>query len=57
MEMINDLWYEAGEIEAQALRRSSWAKPTTRLPYPRRGGGPRRFVGRALVGLGRRIAA
>ena len=53
---LNDLWYEAGEMEARALSRPSWAKPTTDLPVRRRRGGPRRIVGRALVGLGRRIA-
>jgi hypothetical protein len=54
--LLTDVYYAAGEIEARALRRPSWARTHT----PARGverRGPRRVVGHALIGLGRLIAA
>ena len=53
--MLNHLWYENDEMDAQ-LRQRAWARPTTRQPVPRRGGA-RRAVGRALIGLGELIAS
>jgi hypothetical protein len=55
--LLTDIYYQAGEIEARAVRRPSWARPhdPARSGTPRRS--PRRVVGRALIGLGRLIAA
>jgi hypothetical protein len=54
--LLNDIYYEAGEIEARALRRPSLAKPyAAKAPAVSRG--PRRLLGHALIGLGRLIAA
>ena len=54
--LLTDVYYAAGEIEARALRRPSWAKTHTPASVtPRRG--PRRVLGHALIGLGRMIAA
>ena len=54
--LLNDIYYEAGEMEARALRGSSWASlHDSAKGNPRRG--PRRLIGHALVGLGRLIAA
>lgn len=56
--LLNDVYYEAGEIEAKALQKSSWAKPTAAGNQPVvRLSGLRRLVGRALIGLGELIAA
>jgi hypothetical protein len=53
-----EIWNEAGEIEANALRSPSWASPTgspsRRNPRFAR---LRRVTGHALIGLGRSIAA
>ena len=55
---LTDIWYAAGEIEARAVIRPSWAKVDGRLAASRRRPGAARLVvGRALIGLGRRIAA
>ena len=54
--LLNDIYYEAGEIEARALRGPSLAKPyAAKAPTVSRG--PRRLLGHALIGLGRLIAA
>jgi hypothetical protein len=53
--MLNHLWNDTDELESEARRRRMWARPTTRQPAARRGGA-RRAVGRALMGLGSRIA-
>jgi hypothetical protein len=54
--LLNDIYYEAGEIEARALRGPSWAKlQDASEPAARRT--PRRLLGHALIGLGRLIAA
>jgi hypothetical protein len=55
--MLHHLWFDTGEMHEEVTRRRSWTNPTTRQPVPRRGGGARRAVGRALIGLGERIAA
>jgi hypothetical protein len=53
-----EIWNEAGELEANALRRPSWANPTRTPTRPtRRLSRVRRTVGRALIGLGRAIVA
>jgi hypothetical protein len=53
-----EIWNEAGDMAADALRRPSWASPTG-APQPRisRLAGVRRVCGHALIGLGRVIAA
>ena len=55
--LLTDIYYEAGEIEAKAVRGPSWARPHNPVAAnsPRRG--PRRLLGRALINLGRAIAA
>jgi len=55
--LLTDIYYQAGEIEARAMSRPSWARPhqPSFARAPRRG--PRRIVGRALIELGRLIAA
>jgi hypothetical protein len=54
--MLHHLWYEPGDLDAEALKRRAWTNTLTRQPVPRRGGA-RRVVGRALMGLGELIAA
>lgn len=56
--MHMEIWNVAGEIEAEALRRPSWATPT-RVSAPRTHHVARfrRALGRALIGLGRVVAA
>ena len=53
-----EIWNSAAEMEADALRRPSWASPDG-APARRSGrmAGARRTVGNALIGLGRLIAA
>jgi hypothetical protein len=54
--LLNDIYYEAGEMEARSQRGSSWASlHDSGMDAKRRG--PRRLVGHALIGLGRLIAA
>ena len=55
--LLNDIYYEAGEIEANAVRRPSWARPHNPVTADSARRGPRRLVGRALINLGRAIAA
>lgn len=55
--LLNDVYYEAGEIEANAVRRPSWAWPHNPRTAEAGRRGPRRLVGRALINLGRAIAA
>lgn len=50
----------AGEMEANALGRPSWTKlhePSGSAPAERRPSAPRRALGRALIRIGRAIAA
>jgi hypothetical protein len=53
-----EIWNEAGQMAADALRRPSWASPTS-MPTPRSGrlAGTRRALGNALIVIGRMIAA
>jgi hypothetical protein len=56
--LLTDIYYQAGEIEARAVRDPSWARPhnpAAAAANQRRG--PRRLLGRALINLGRAIAA
>ena len=54
--LLNDVYYEAGEIEHKATGKPSWAKPYSQSPTSMRRG-PRSIVGHALMNLGRVIAA
>jgi hypothetical protein len=54
--MIHHLWYETFDDEAADIRPRRWRNNLTRQPAPRRGGA-RRVVGKALIGLGERIAS
>jgi len=54
--MVHHLWYGSFDEEADDIRPRSWRTTHTRQPHPRRGGA-RRIVGRALIGLGERIAS
>lgn len=54
--LLNDIYYEAGEIEHNATGKPSWAKPYGQSPQSKRRG-PRAIVGHALMTLGRAIAA
>jgi hypothetical protein len=55
--LLNDIYYQAGEIEARALRRPSWASLHDSAAPIAHAKGPRQLVGHALMGLGRLIAA
>lgn len=55
--LLTDIYYAAGEIEAQAVGRPSWAKPHTPSLATADRRGARHVVGHALIGLGRKIAA
>ena len=58
--LLTDIWYAAGEMEANAVGRPSWAKlhePSASAPAERRASAPRRVLGRALIRIGRAIAA
>lgn len=54
--MVHHLWYASFADEADDVRGRASRKPMTRQPIARRGGA-RQVVGRALIGLGERIAA
>ena len=53
--MIHHLMYDTFDDEEADRRRRNWRTSLTRQPAPRKGGA-RRAVGRALIGLGVRIA-
>ena len=55
--LLTDIYYEAGEIEARAVRGPSWARPYNPSAVANHRRGPRGTVGRALINLGRAIAA
>ena len=55
--LLTDIYYQAGEIEAKAVRDPSWARPYNPAAAANQRRGPRRLVGRALINLGRAIAA
>jgi hypothetical protein len=54
--LLNDIYYEAGEIARNASAKPSWAKPYGHATQ-RQSRGPRAVVGHALMSLGRVIAA
>ncbi|MEO8625655.1 MAG: hypothetical protein ABI452_03050 [Candidatus Limnocylindrales bacterium] len=54
--LLNDIYYEAGEIERKAAGKPSWAKPYGQNPARKRRGA-RSMLGHALMNLGRAIAA
>lgn len=54
--LLNDIYYQAGEIEHNTTGKPSWAKPHGQSPVTKRRG-PRTLVGHALMNLGRVIAA
>ncbi len=54
--LLNDIYYQAGEMEHNAAGKPSWAKPYGQRPQSRRRG-PRAVLGHALMSLGRAIAA
>ena len=54
--MVHHLWYDSFTDEADDIHGRPWRKSLTRQP-PARRGGARQVVGRALIGLGERIAA
>ena len=55
--LLNDIYYEAGEIEANSIGKPSWAHPYNPVTAKSQRRGPRRLVGQALINLGRAIAA
>jgi hypothetical protein len=55
--LLTDVYYEAGRIEAEALRRPSWARPHGPAQAGMGRRGPRRVLGQALINLGQIIAA
>jgi hypothetical protein len=54
--LLNDIYYQAGEIEHNATSKPSWAKAYRHSPVTKRRG-PRTILGHALMNLGRAIAA
>ena len=53
-----EIWNEAGQMEADALSRPSWASPSgVSAPRSGRVTAMRRTAGHALIGLGRLVAA
>ena len=53
--MVHHLWYDSFDAEVDDVRPRQSRNPLTRQPAHRKGGA-RRVVGRALIGLGERIA-
>jgi len=53
--MVHHLWYDTFDDEVDDVRSRKWRNTHTRQPETRRGGA-RRAVGKALIGLGERIA-
>ena len=54
--MVHHLWYDTFDDEAADMGPRRWRNALIRQPAPRRGGA-RRAVGKALIGLGERIAS
>jgi hypothetical protein len=54
--VVHHLWYDSFDAEARDARARPWRNTLTRQPAPHKGGA-RRAVGRALIGLGERIAS
>jgi hypothetical protein len=55
--LLNDIYYEAGEIEGRSKGKPSWAKPYDLKSAANKRRGPRSILGHALMTLGRVIAA
>ncbi len=56
--LLNDIYYEAGELERTSAHKPSWAKPyQAQAAVARKRRGPRSIVGHALMNIGRVIAA
>lgn len=55
--LLNDITYLTDEIEADALRKASWARQYEAAIAARKRRGTRSMVGHALINLGRLIAA
>lgn len=56
--MLSEIWYAAGELESRSVGRPAWTRVGAGRGGPaRRVNRPRQAVGRALIGLGRAIAA
>jgi hypothetical protein len=55
--LLKDISYATHEIEAEALRKASWARQYEAAIAARKGRGTRSIVGHALINLGRLIAA
>jgi hypothetical protein len=55
--LLNDIYYEAGELEHTNADKTSWAHPDGAMTAARKRRGPRAIVGHALMNLGRVIAA
>jgi len=53
--MVHHLWYDSFDAEVDDARPRQSRTTLTRQPAQRKGGA-RRVVGRALIGLGERIA-
>jgi len=54
---LTDIHHATDEIKADAIRTASWARRYETAIAARKGRGPRRLVGHALINLGRLIAA
>lgn len=54
--LLTDIYYQATDMEARALRGPSWAKPYNATGSTANGRGPRLLVGHALIGLGFLVA-
>jgi hypothetical protein len=55
--LLNDIYYEAGELEHTNADKPSWAKPYPAKASTSKRRGARSILGHALMGLGRAIAA
>ncbi len=55
--LLNDIYYEAGELEHANAHKPSWAKPYPTKTASRKRRGARSILGHALMSIGRAIAA
>jgi hypothetical protein len=55
--LLNDIYYEAGELEHTNSDKPSWAKPYQAKGTAGKRRGARSIVGHALMSIGRAIAA
>jgi hypothetical protein len=54
---LSDIYHATETIQADAVRTATWARRYETAMAARKGRGPRRIVGHALINLGRLIAA